>query len=168
MGTALPQTRSTELTKPVTVQSEGPGGNGGGGQAHTLDTYGSLFKTEIHRFPSRARVLGEGGSASLWTGSQLSWMLPPFHEEEDRTALKVHLCRETQGGAHDRGLSAAGEGAPRLRLLTGFSAVGGCGLPWSWVWEKWEEGSGVPSLRLFQEKGACLGPHVVSSCVAEP
>lgn len=59
------------------------------------------------------------------------------------------------------------EEGPLKVLLTRFSAIRGRGLPGSWVWEEWKKGSGVPSLCLFQEKGACLSPHVVSSCVTE-
>lgn len=60
------------------------------------------------------------------------------------------------------------EGDPLKVFLTRFSAIRGCGFPWSWAGEEWKKGSGVPAFCLSQEKGACLGPHVISSRVTEP
>lgn len=84
--------------------------------------------------------------------------------------LSEYFCRERQGAtpAIPTGQWPSKGSWPLPGLLTRFPAVGGRGFPRSWVWEQWKKGSGVPALGLFQEKGACLCPHVISSRVTEP
>lgn len=135
-----------------------------------------ILHTHTHTHVSRAHILEKREAALLSLKKTSAFQKP--------TPLAVFLLYETEywqnvlrrrkagctppppAPPEDAGQQPAGKASLEV-FLTRLSSIRRRGFPGSWAWEKWEEGGGVPALRLLQENGAALGPHVISSSVTE-